>query len=149
MVLCCACLFSRDGQRQHDNQVLYYFRSWGHTSIYHCVSKGKLRSMKHIIWCEILKPSLGSHGALDPPGPNLAGCHGDETMGSPDQGSLPPPWDPPSPWILSPRDSGASSSPGDTSHHLGHNLKCLLKVGPFLTSWKGLSLSDVGCSCFF
>lgn len=129
----------------------YYLRSWGYTSIYQCVSKWKLQSMKLIIWCESLKPSLGRDDSLDPPGSYPAWCHGDEhciglpgseftgtTVGS--LQSLNP-----TPMGLRTRTSTGTQFPPPRTY----NLKSLLKMNPFLTSWEGLALSGVGGGCFF
>lgn len=65
--------------------------------------------------------------------------------GSPDWNSLPPAWDPPGPRTPLPWGSGASPSPGDISHSL---LNCLPEMGPFLTGWKGLTLTAVESGYF-
>lgn len=33
-----------------------YLRSWGYIPIYQCVSKGKLLSVTHTMWCEMSHP---------------------------------------------------------------------------------------------
>lgn len=132
----------------------YDLRSWGYTSVCQRVAKGKLKSRKHAIWCKTSNSPWVPMAEIMPwiplvqTQPDAMGMS--TAMGSPGQDSLPPQWDPPQP--LNPSPTGLRNLTITRRHFppsRTYNLKCLLKMGPFLTSWEGLAFSDVGGGRFF